>query len=153
MKSVILLSLLMILSLSPNAQSISKTVKVYSKTYQYIDAYKYFENGELNEIKLVWRSKNARYQHIIDIITIYSGDAEELITLIDFMISFIQKEEPGTSTHFEKVFISVEKVLGIKYLYIGADNGYTNLYPKQLPEIKKAILDWTKTDKDYQLLN
>lgn len=136
---------------SVTSQSISKTTSVFSKMYNYVDVKKTYENDSLIEINMVWFARNAKYQSIVDLLTVFRGDPSDMLQLIDYMIQFNAEQDVDVSTTVHDLYLSNSKTMGMKYLYIGIGSGYISLMPKTLKGIQTAVTNWINSDKDYQL--
>lgn len=141
------------LSLTTYSQTLTKSETIYRNRGDIISADHIFENGELQKITIYFMGQNHKYQHITDIISIYTGNPTDFYKFLIKLEKFYSSQEPGTSTNIEGVHVSVDKLMGFKNLTLFNKDmtGYRIITLKKIGKIKSKLLDWVK-EKDIKII-
>jgi hypothetical protein len=97
-------------------------------------------------------AKDARYTYLTEFITIHAGlKLSEMIDFLNYCNSFCQKEESGTSDKYKGNYISVNKVMGMKFMMIygyGSDSdGYATFNSDTFHKLIKRIETYANENK------
>lgn len=81
--------------------------------------------------------RNNRYTHLIDYITLKSGGKEEMIQFFTYCRDFLDQEDDGVHENYKGNVISVNKIMGVKSLWVYGedDDGFTYFNLKGLNKL------------------
>lgn len=87
--------------------------------------------------------QNSQYTHIIDLIELRSGKANEVYDFFNYLLFFLEEESPRTSKFYKGSYISVaDNGVGGKYLNLSPQldkSEYVSLTKKQIKNILKVL--------------
>lgn len=148
MKTLLCIILFVIMSIDIFAQK-TITIDIFKKglVEEYLNA-KIIENntsGRRDTI-IIFFARNHKYQHITDMITLYSGSCKRYSSFMNDVIEFAKQNESGTSNTFDHHIVSLGKTMGIKSVSIFNKEGmgYHTFTVGILEKFKKEFLNWCK---------
>ena len=126
---------------------ITQKEKVYSRPYfgSVTKLVTTFED-QSSETRLVWTTRDMKYKHLVQYITVYSGTPEEFAQFCDELLAFAQEHKSDASTRIHDTHVSVDKFMGAQQLTIyekrpgGSLHGYRMFTPKQIAKAQAKIL-------------
>lgn len=120
-----------------HSQTLNSSENVYVRQGVHITA----TIHESGDTIMFWQAQNHAYQHIVDIITLYSGRPIEVVEFIKLAIDFYDNNDPGTSMQLNDLTLSINQVLG-KYLDIYPKLGYRRFTSNELNRILRDVQRW-----------
>ena len=134
--------LLLISTISFSQDRIKKEQIYKSVDLNYINAYYEIDNND--KLTISWMGQDSQYQHIDNIITLYSAEPIEFLQFLNSTIAFITENEINISGKVKGRDVSISKLMGVKIISIYTENllGYKMLTLKRLNKIKEKYLKW-----------
>lgn len=131
----------------------TKKEQVYNNNLfkDYLDViHHYDENDNVISKQMLLYGQDLRYQHITELVSVYSGSPQELMNYMNAVEKFVNENEPDVSTTLEGYRITVVKQMGRKgfSLYEKDGLGYRSYNMKSWGKIKKALVKWAKKNNE-----
>ena len=151
MKKLFFLSVLLLFTLNLYCQK-TKSILIWKKpiTDQVLRAhYILNDKDSLETINIHFMAKDDRYSQLIDYITIYSGTPIEFYFFLTELEKFYKENEPETSMEIHGQYVSVQKFMGTKQLWIYEKdgNGYHIFLIAWIQKFKEKFVAWANQNK------
>lgn len=150
--SFLLLTILTVFSIESSGQK-SKREEIYkNKLFKdYMDVNYYYDNNNAVTSKQVMLyGQDLRYQHIVELATIYFGSPKDLMKFITDVETFYNENDPDVSSTIDGRRINIVKQSGIKgfYIYEKEGSGYRGYNMKTWGKIKEALIEWAEKNNE-----
>lgn len=139
--------LFVIFLLTPVCVIAQKTKRIDVARIQFasITAYVRFDSeNKAADTSYVLYGQDTRYKTIVDLYRIKEGSLADVYLFIKKCRTFLKEEETGVSSDIDDVHVSVDMLMGLKYITLWNpekhSSGYTDLSGPQLNKLMDAIL-------------
>lgn len=144
MRKLMLLVLLIISINAVGQKTRSEKILDRSMYKEFLSAYHYYDGDSITDTRIVFSGQNYKYQHITDIVTIYSGSPEDFYRFLNEVEAFLTEEEKGVMMPIMGRDCLVDFAWGTKYVIVyeeDSTNGHM-LVLKSIQKFRKAFLQW-----------
>jgi hypothetical protein len=146
MKNIIVISLFLLASIQAFPQITKKYEVVKTLASQINDIVSLDDNGNVESHLFHFMGQNKKYVELIDIVTIYYGNAKEMLNFFEDLESYAIKfkdEDEISFTVFGRRVTHVKKY-GMRCCYIdSADkSGYIDIMDKDITKYKNKLIEY-----------
>ena len=108
--------------------------------------YYYDDNNNINSTQIMLYAQDLRYQHIVELTTIYFGSPHDLLKFIIDVEKFANENEADVSNTIDGRRVNIVEQMGIKgfTIYEKDGSGYKVFTFKNWRKIKEALIEWAE---------
>lgn len=146
MKKLLLITLILFAGIESYAQVTKRNVVIKTSASQIVDVATYDENKNPSDHLFVFLGRNREYTQIIDMITIFSGDASEMLSFLSDLESFATnyKDDNEVSGDVQGHRVTHVKMYGMRVCYIHSSEkrGFMDIKDSDITKYKNKLIEY-----------